>query len=75
MKRKGGHLDPRVYTIKAYKSSNFFIWVYLSALNHHDPDLDPDPVFNSIICKNAPEQCSDSMCNIYNYEFQLMTAF
>ena len=30
MKRKGGHLDPLVYTKKACKSSNFFIWVYLS---------------------------------------------
>ena len=29
MKRKGGHLYPRVYTKKACKSSNFFIWVYL----------------------------------------------
>ena len=25
MKRKGEHLDPRVYTKKACKSSNFFI--------------------------------------------------
>ena len=38
------------------------------ALNY-DPNLDPDPVFNSIICKNAPEQCSDTMCNFLNCEF------
>ena len=31
MKRKGGHLDPRVYTKKVCKSSNFL--VYLSAAN------------------------------------------
>ena len=36
---------------------------------NHDPDLDPDPVFNSITCKNAREQCSDTMCNFLNYEF------
>ena len=28
--KKRGHLDPRVFTKKACKSSNFFIWVYLS---------------------------------------------
>ena len=30
MKKKGGDLDPRVYTKKAGISSNFFIWVYVS---------------------------------------------
>ena len=39
MKRKGGHLDPRVYTKKAFKSNNFFYMGLHLSMIHRQPDF------------------------------------